>query len=87
MIFHMDLQGSHRLKFFNAIVQCLLDFNELNPSVPVATFFQGIMNMNFLNFPGIYHTSVTDFLTAQIFFFTVLFSYETYQSSSFGFWC
>ena len=40
MIFHMDLQGSHRLKFFNAIVQCLLDFNELNPSVPVATFFQ-----------------------------------------------
>lgn len=40
MIFHMDLQGSHRQKFFNTIVQCLLDFNELNPSVPVATFFQ-----------------------------------------------
>jgi hypothetical protein len=36
----MDLQGSHRLRFFNAIVECLLDFNELNPSVPVATFFQ-----------------------------------------------
>ena len=40
MIFHMDIQGSHRLKFFNTIVQCLMDFSEVNPSVPVATFFQ-----------------------------------------------
>ena len=40
MIFHMDLQGSHRQKFFNTIVQCLLDFTELSPAVPVGTFFQ-----------------------------------------------
>lgn len=40
MIFHMDLQGSHRQKFFHTIVQCLLDFTELSPAVPVATFFQ-----------------------------------------------
>ena len=36
----MELLGSHRQKFFNTIVQCLLDFNELSPAVPVATFFQ-----------------------------------------------
>lgn len=40
MIFHMELHGLHRQKFFNTVVQCLLDFNELSPSVPVATFFQ-----------------------------------------------
>ena len=40
MIFHMELRGSHRQKFFNTVVQCLLDFNELNPSVALATFFQ-----------------------------------------------
>jgi hypothetical protein len=40
MIFHMELQAVHRQKFFNTIVQCLLDFNDLSPSVPVATFFQ-----------------------------------------------
>ena len=36
----MDIRGSHRYRFFNTIVQCLQDFVELNPSVPVATFFQ-----------------------------------------------
>ena len=28
--------------------------------------------IHFLNFPGIYHTSVTDFLIAQIFFFSFI---------------
>ena len=40
MIFHMDIRGSHRYRFFNTVVQCLQDFTELNPSIPVATFFQ-----------------------------------------------
>ena len=40
MVFHMDIRGSHRYRFFNTVVQCLQDFNELNPSIPVATFFQ-----------------------------------------------
>ncbi len=40
MLFHMDLQEEHRQKFFNTIVQCLMDFSELCPSVPVAIFFQ-----------------------------------------------
>ena len=39
-LFLMEMEVNKRQKFFNTLVQCLLDFTELNPSAPVALFMQ-----------------------------------------------
>ena len=40
MLFLMELSDEQRSKFFGTLVNCLLDFTELNPAAPVATFLQ-----------------------------------------------
>ena len=40
MLFLMELGDEQRAKFFGTIVNCLLDFTELNPAAPVTTFLQ-----------------------------------------------
>ena len=40
MLFLMELGEEQRRKFFSTVIACLLDFNELNPAMPVAIFLQ-----------------------------------------------
>ena len=40
MLFLMELQEEQRTKFFGTLVNCLLDFTELSPAAPVASFLQ-----------------------------------------------
>ena len=40
MLFLMELAEDQRRKFFSTVIACLLDFNELNPAMPVAIFLQ-----------------------------------------------
>ena len=40
MLFLMELTEEQRVKFFGTVVSCLIDFTELNPAAPVASFLQ-----------------------------------------------
>ena len=40
MLFLMDLTEDQRKKFFSTLVNCLIDFTELSPAAPVASFLQ-----------------------------------------------
>ena len=40
MLFLMELTDEQRAKFFGTVVNCLIDFTELNPAAPVASFLQ-----------------------------------------------
>lgn len=39
-LFLMEMEVGRRQRFFNTLVQCLLDFTDLSPSAPVAMFMQ-----------------------------------------------
>ena len=40
MLFLMELSEEQRRKFFGTLVNCLIDFTELSPASPVASFLQ-----------------------------------------------